>query len=337
MDIPVILVPYLDMTHWPNEIYVGYATGWLRRYDAAFDPEVPAPAKLQPYLDDARTLVQKLLGDYKESTVAPQTMLIQKADDERDVRVGQVNTMVEAMAKMSGMPQKQQAALTAKQGWDLYKPSAKAALRDESTQIQQWIEFVHQSATQEAAIAELGLTQIVQEMEQWNNEVIRLMDERAEERQAQRSIDLAEDRRLADRAMKSTDKVLNACAIMSEDTHQFDALINGLTGDQVEWKQRYEDNKRANKRVKVVSEIVGNHLYAVSYGWTWARLIDDGKAALAVDPDIDSRILSTDKKAAKAGGLYLALKGVLVSPDDDVDVEKDYELIPLEDAPQTQG
>ena len=47
-------------------------------------------------------------------------------------------------------------------------------------------------------------------------------------------------------------------------------------------------------------------------------------------PDQPTRILSTDKKAQKAGGLCLALKGVPVKPTDDVDVEKEYQLIPLD-------
>ena len=33
MEIPVTLVPSIDAQAWPNEIYVGYATGWMRRYD----------------------------------------------------------------------------------------------------------------------------------------------------------------------------------------------------------------------------------------------------------------------------------------------------------------
>ena len=64
--------------------------------------------------------------------------------------------------------------------------------------------------------------------------------------------------------------------------------------------------------------------------WTWARLIEDGKALLAIDPDQPTRILSTDKKAQKAGGLCLALKGVPVKPTDDVDVDKEYQLIPID-------
>ena len=305
MEIPVTLVPSIDAQAWPNEIYVGYATGWMRRYDQEFDPDNPAPQKLQPYLTDAKTQVQKLLADYKEATAAPQTELIDQADRQRDALIAQISTMIEAMLKMTLMPQKQQAAQTLKTGWDIYKPTAKAALRDESTQVQQWLEYVHAHAAQGAALAELGLTQIVADLEQQNNEVIRLMDERAAERQQQKTIVLADDRRMADRAMKSCDRVLNALAILDDDPH-------------------------ANKRVSVKSDVVGNHLYQTARDWTWARLIEDGKALLAIDPDQPTRILSTDKKALKAGGLCLALKGVPVKPTDDVDVDKEYQLIPLD-------
>ena len=318
MEIPVTLVPSIDAQAWPNEIYVGYATGWMRRYDQEFDPDNPAPQKLQPYLTDAKTLVQKLLADYKEATAAPQTELIDQADRQRDALIAQISTMIEAMLKMTLMPQKQQAAQTLKTGWDIYKPTAKAALRDESTQVQQWLEYVHAHAAQGAALAELGLTQIVADLEQQNDEVIRLMDERAAERQQQKTIVLADDRRMADRAMKSCDRVLNALAILDDDPQRFAVLINALTADQTEWRQRYDDNRRANKRVSVKSDVVGNHLYQTARDWTWARLIEDGKALLAIDPDQPTRILSTDKKAQKAGGLCLALKGVPVKPTDDV-------------------
>ena len=47
-------------------------------------------------------------------------------------------------------------------------------------------------------------------------------------------------------------------------------------------------------------------------------------------PDQPTRIVSTDKKAQKAGGLCLTLQGVPVKPTDDVDVDKEYQLIPLD-------
>lgn len=42
-----------------------------------------------------------------------------------------------------------QAAHALKPGWDNYKPTAKAALRDESTQIQQWLVYVAANADQQ--------------------------------------------------------------------------------------------------------------------------------------------------------------------------------------------
>ena len=125
--------------------------------------------------------------------------------------------------------------------------------------------------------------------------------------------------------------MLNAHALMDNDAQRFEVLITNLTADQTEWRQRYEAHQRTAKRVSVKSTIVGNHLYSVSRGWTWAQLIDDGKALLAIDIEDDTRIVSTDKKAEKAGGLYLALAGVLVKPTDDIDVDKEYQLIVLTD------
>ena len=329
MDITIKTVPTMDTTQWPNEMAVGYLTGWMRRYDTEFDTESPAPTKLAPYLSDAKTLVQKLLDDYKESTVSPQTELIDEADKARDLRVEQIQTMINSMDKMVGLPTMQQAAHKLKPVWDNYKPSAKAALRDESTQIQQWLEYVSTNMQQEQALTTLGLTTIVQELEQYNNQVIQLMDQRATERQYRKSIVIADDRKAADRATKNCDKMLNAHALMDDDPQRFQALIEGLTADQTEWRQRYDAHQRTAKRVSVKSTIVGNHLYSVARGWTWAQLIEDGKALLDIDVEQPDRIISTDKKAEKAGGLYLALAGVLVKPTDDIDTDKEYQLIAL--------
>ena len=48
MEIPVTLVPSIDAQAWPNEIYVGYATGWMRRYDQEFDPDRSTSGRLPP-------------------------------------------------------------------------------------------------------------------------------------------------------------------------------------------------------------------------------------------------------------------------------------------------
>ena len=113
--------------------------------------------------------------------------------------------------------------------------------------------------------------------------------------------------------------------------YRYTELIKSIQETIKYYRQISDDRRRTSRRVSVMSEVVGNHTYATVSGWTWERLIQDGKAALAVDSDTDpARIVSTDKKALKAGGLLLALNGVAVKPTDDVDAEKEYELIPIE-------
>ena len=108
-------------------------------------------------------------------------------------------------------------------------------------------------------------------------------------------------------------------------------LIKSIQETIKYYRQISDERRRANKRVTVKSDVVGNHQYQTVAGWTWERLIQDGKAALAVDADAAAqpRIVSTDKKALKAGGLQLALAGVAVSPEDEVDASKEYELVAI--------
>ena len=96
---------------------------------------------------------------------------------------------------------------------------------------------------------------------------------------------------------------------------------------------------RCLRRVRMLGRVPGEAFRASLNRWgegetlpvfVPVRLIEDGKVLLAIDPDQPTRILTTDKKAQKAGGLCLALKGVPVKPTDDVDVDKEYQLIPLD-------
>ena len=129
--------------------------------------------------------------------------------------------------------------------------------------------------------------------------------------------------------MRNFFRMMDAVACVDANEQRYLVILGRLQQDQTEWRQRYDEYRRSAKRVSVKSSIVGNHLYSVSCGWTWAQLIDDGKALLAIDTEDDTRIISTDKKAEKAGGLYLALAGTLVKPTDDIDTDKEYQLIVL--------
>ena len=265
-------------------MHLGYAKNVIRRIDEEWTEEYPAPAKLLQEITPLKTAVTKEDEDYEQSRKSDQTALIRQADDERDALLNQALTVIDAMAKVSALPESQHAALILKGLVDIYKPSAKLALRDESTQVDQWLQAL---------------------------------------------IQLSEDRKDTDRCMRNFFRMMDAVACVDANEQRYLVILGRLQQDQTEWRQRYDEYRRSAKRVSVKSSIVGNHLYSVSCGWTWAQLIDDGKALLAIDTEDDTRIISTDKKAEKAGGLYLALAGTLVKPTDDIDTDKEYQLIVL--------
>lgn len=107
--------------------------------------------------------------DYKISQKSDYTALVAQADQERDSLLTQLLAMIEAFAKMDAMPDKQQAALKLKTTLDFYKPSAKAALSDETTQIKQWHQAYIASMAQQATASALGLTAIIASLVEKNN------------------------------------------------------------------------------------------------------------------------------------------------------------------------
>lgn len=168
-------------------------------------------------------------------------------------------------------------------------------------------------------------------MMQANAEVHRLIVLRENTQGQQRTAVTLKDARVqTDKAYKWMMLVLNSYHVVDANPARFDTVTSNLISQQDYYLGLVRERQRNNKRVSVKSDVVGNHLYQTARDWTWARLIEDGKALLAIDPDQPARILSTDKKAQKAGGLCLALKGVPVKPTDDVDVDKEYQLIPLD-------
>lgn len=327
-------------SNWSNIIHMGYMTEVMRRLNATWTEQSPCPVKLQPYLTALQAAFQKEDQDYKVSQKSSLTELITAADQERDALLSQVLTMVDAMAKMVALPAKQQAAQTMKQLLDLYKPRATMALREETTQIKQWHQAYSANAAQTLAAQELGLTQVVADLVTKNDEVETLMAARDDESGHKADVVLKTDRTAVDEAMRDFTLMLNALALVDDDPTRFDELIIGLTETQAAFRQRYEDSRRANKRVRVVSLVVGTHYYSVASGWTWTTMAQKYPKAFALDPVPSApgvepvvlavRIVSTDAAALKAGGLVLTFAGEVVSPAAEVVIEGEYELRPIE-------
>ncbi len=131
--------------------------------------------------------------------------------------------------------------------------------------------------------------------------------------------------------------VQNALAITDSTPHRFTSFILNLNKQIDRYRELAEARRKQNRKVTVKSTVVGNHQYQPSSGWTWMKLAQKYPKLLALDPEpsapgvepvvVPQRIISAEKKAQKAGGLAVALNGVIVRPTDEVDVEKEYQLI----------
>ena len=284
---------YMDLAQWTKEMHIGYVKGVKRRFHAEFDEDNPAPPKVQEVLTPFDAAVDKEDSDYELSRKDPLTADIDKADTERDQLLPMALNMIDNMAKATALPQMQQAAQLMQGPVQLYHPSTRSSLRDESTEIEQWLQTIHDDPAQTQAAQTLGLTAILAELEVKNNLVISLMDQRATGRAGRADSVLADDRKETDRWLRNLLRILDAAACMDSHDDRFLVLISNLQEDQKEWKKQYDDYRRSNRRIVVMPV----------------------------------RIVSVEKEAVKAGGLAVALNGVLVKPTDEVDFTKDYALV----------
>ena len=335
----ILLVPYIDLGNFPNDLHLQFNQTQDEQMDAEFDVDNPAPGKLATAIADHKAAVATENSAYIVSRSSEYTEQIAEQDAIRDTKIDEATSVANAMAKVASLPQMQQAAQVWLRGWNVYKPNPKSAYEAETTAIQQWYEDYQADADQQQAARTLGIEQIIADMVAANNEVHRLivLRENTQGQQQNTSVSLKDARTATDKAYKWMILCLNSYKVVDQDPDRFTVVTSNLIAQQENYLGLAKDRQRTNKRVQVKSEEIGNHTYAVSSGWTWAKVVSENAKAFALDPEpsapgvepviVPQRIISVDKKAAQYGTLAVALNGVLVKPTDAVDVNKTYQLV----------
>lgn len=265
---------------------------------------------------------------YKKTAGSDLTKKRLEKDQERDVLFKEIKKTVDTFATLTILPAKQQAALKMQPVMQKYDIQPDGGIEAQSVATEQWLQEQERSYQLELAAKELGIHESILQLKTLNEEIQQLTDDRNHERSAQVNAELRTARTQTDQALRALVLMLNAQAVTQEDNALYVELIQQFQETIKYYRQLSDERRRANRRVAVKSDIVGNHAYATVVGWTWQRLVDEGKAALAVADD-GARVVSTDKKALKAGGLCVALDGQPVKPTDEVDASREYELIPI--------
>ena len=334
-------VPYYDLGNLQNDMHIGFTGDIAKRVQKArWSTETP-PTKVFPeYVDAIMAAYIMAQANEDQAYVIAQGSDLTKQrlekDRQRDVLYKELRKTVDTFATLSIFPDKQAKALLMQPVMQKYAINPDGGIEAQTVATDQWLQEQMQTPELQQAAAELGIADSIQQLKTLNDEIQQLTADRNDERAQKTTAELKQARLATDEAFRDLVLMVNAQAIVTNYDPQA-AALNLIYCDLIRstqetiryYRQLADDRRRQNRRVSVKSDIVGNHLYQTAAGWTWARLIEDGKALLAVDEDNPDRIVSTDKKALKAGGLMLALAGQPVKPTDDVDVEKDYQLVAI--------
>ena len=336
-------IPNQDLSTLQNDLHIGFGGDTAKRLQNARWTDDTRATKVFPDNVDA------LMGAFVSAQATEDEVYVQsqgsdltkrrlEKDNQRDVLYKEIRKTVDTFATLSIFPEKQAKALVMQPIMQKYNIQPDGGIEAQTVATDQWLQEQQTNYQCELAAKELGIFDSINQLKTLNDEIKQLTADRNDERAQKTTAELKNARTATDQAFRALALMLNAQAITQADNYLYTELIKSIQETIKYYRQISDDRRRTSRRVSVKSDVVGNHLYSTARGWTWSQLIDDGKALLAVEPassaddtdDAPARIVSTDKKALKAGGLLLALNGAPVKPTDDVDAEKEYELIPIE-------
>ena len=340
MNIPQI--PAAPIENLQNDLHIGFTGDIAKRLQKLRWADEAHTLKVFPEAVDALMgafVVAQGKEDQAYVIVQGSDLTRQRLekDRQRDVLYKEIKKTVDTFATLTIFPDRQEAALRMQPVMQRYKIDPDGGIEAQTVATEQWLEEQLANYNLQQAAQALGIHESINQLKTLNDEIQQLTADRNDERSQKTTAELKTARAATDQAYRGMVLMVNAQAITTSVdpasaamSHTYEVLIKSVQETIRYYRQLSDERRRTNKRVTVKSDIVGNHQYAVVAVWTWERLIQDGKAALAVDQDANpARIVSTDKKALKAGGLVLALQGVAVAPTDTIDVSREYELIAL--------
>ena len=305
----------------PNVFYVGA----MRTTD---DLNSDVETENQQFIAAATLLHQTFvpLDDaYQRSLASLSTKDIAEKDDERDV-YGQV---IEQVAKQWARMPDATMALHGRRVQQVFQDIGFRTTEALVAENEKVLNIEQRLAEPDlvADLAAMGLTAANQRFAALTSEIAQLMGQRSAEEATHVKGELKAAREAMDAVYADFVELVNAL-IVTGAAPELEAHAARLNAEYKKIEEQMAQSKK-QPTVLVSSEVVGNHRYAVPEFATWQTLVDANPKAFAVATNGTNRILSAAPKAAKVGGLYLALGTAAVKPTDAVDSKKEYTLLPV--------
>ena len=349
LDIPQIAS--FDLANIQNDLHIGFTGDIAKRLQKARWTDETHATKVFPAAVDAlmNAFVQAQSVEDHAYVIAQGSDLTKQRlekDRQRDTLYKEIRKTVDTFATLTIFPDKQEAALKMQPVMQKYAINPDGGIEAQTVATQQWLQEQQVNYQLELAAKALGIFESINQLKTLNDEIQQLTADRNDERAQKTTAELKNARLQTDQAYREMVLMVNAQAIAtsiddeaSSLNYTYTELIKSIQETIKYYRQISDERRRANKRVTVKSDIVGNHQYQTVAGWTWERLAQENPKSLAPDPVPSApgvepvvkaeRIVSTDKKALAAGGLCVALDGVPVLPTAAVDPLKVYELIAI--------
>ena len=206
------------------------------------------PAKLKQSIVAFAEAYAEEDGYYLRVSKSALTVQLEVADKERDTVLAGVRALAEAMKRL-GTAEQQEAAAMVLERMQLYKLSGSLKYEDEGIQMDQFVADCQKNSKLIQAVTKLGLTDHIASMKTANDEAIRLVNLRNQERAYTDTQSLRKARQAMDDAYRQLMFLLNAFAAVEEDdgVSPYDACIQVMNED-IKYYRRYVMPTRVNKK-----------------------------------------------------------------------------------------
>ena len=210
---------------------------WMKRFLERLLQISNSPVRLANVINVLQSAVGNEDQTYLIITKSDLTGPIEQADNERDNTYSGLRSMADAKKRI-GTAEEKGAAERVLERMSYHKVDLGGRYEDESEKIAQVVQDL-KSGSLATDIATLGLTAIVNLLEQQNQQVVTLMMQRQADRSTQESQAMAKARALTDAAYEDVALVLNAFAITEFDgqSSPYDAIIRIINSDMTYYQQ----------------------------------------------------------------------------------------------------
>lgn len=224
------------MVRMQNAVLVSHCKFTLDQMNSNFTKESPAPAKLAQQTESLSKAYDVLNAAYAVQQKSKETADIAALDKEGDQLIQALKGTIAAAQRMSFDPQRVAAAQSLGDTYAKYSVDASENLISEWSKVQQYAEEVEQDKTLKEQAQRIGIDTLLERLAVIADDIRRLMTERSANQPITGAMKQAREAIYPE--YRALIMLLNAYALVDDDPHRFDTLIDTLNAN-IDYTRRH--------------------------------------------------------------------------------------------------